>query len=339
MQSRIFERRSRVSNALTCRRRRRPYSPIGVLVLCVCLLFALALTPQDPSPRVVDHAVRSDYTYGQGYIEAGANGGAYAFGNANYYNSTFSVNGESAQSWWGNPIVGVAALSGNNGYYFVSNDTNADDSVTCAFGPGAWAYYFYPTPASYRQNWCTLTWPNVDDITGIAVDNANSGYWEVGYDGGIFAFYGAGYYGSAHGILPSGQGVVAIAGTPDGGGYWEVTQGGDVYAYGDAQYEGGISGSLNCPIVGVAAGPNDSSYWMDGCDGGVFSYGGAQAYGSLAATAKYFNIQAIASTPDGNGFYLMAFDGSLFTYGDAQFQGNIYPYSTYGQTVGVAGTS
>jgi hypothetical protein len=281
----------------------------------------------------------SDYNYGQGYIEAGANGGAYAFGNANFEGSTFSVHGTSAQNWWGGPIVGVAALPGNNGYFFASNDTHDNYAITCAFG-AAQGYYSYPTPAAYNTNWCDLTWPGVDDIVGVAVDNGNNGYWLVGADGGIFAFAGAPYDGSAHGILPSGQSVVAMASTPDGGGYWEVTNAGNVYAYGDAQYEGGMGGSnLNCAIVGMTAAQNDSSYWMDGCDGGVFSFGQAVAYGSVAGTGKYFYIEAMTSTHDGYGFYLMAFDGSLLTYGDAQFQGALYGNNTYGQIAGVAGTT
>jgi hypothetical protein len=247
-----------------------------------------------------------------------------------------------AQQWWGNPIVGVAALPGNNGYFFASNDTAANDSITCAFG-AAQAYEFYPNPGSATNN-CVLTQAGVQDIVGIAVDNANGGYWEVGADGGVFAYSGAPYLGNALGVIPQGQSVVAIAATPDGGGYWLVTNAGNIYApryngQGDSQYSGGMGGTtLNCSIVGMSAGSNDSSYWMDGCDGGVFSFGGAQAYGSVAQTAKFYNIEAMTSTPDGNGFYLMAFDGSILTYGDAQFQGALYG-STNGQIAGVAGTS
>lgn len=279
---------------------------------------------------------RSDYTYGQGYVEAGANGGAYAFGNANYEGSTESIdNGITAQQWFGGPIVGVAALPGNNGYFMVANSPGGDDIVTCGFG-SAQAYYYQHGSAS---NWCFESYPGVDDAVGVAVDNANNGYWIVGSDGGIFAFDNAPYDGSAHGSLPNGQSVVAIAATPDGNGYWEVTNGGYVYAYGDAQYEGGVSGlGIGCAIVGMAAAENDSSYWLDGCDGGVYSLGQAPFDGALAQTAKYFNIEAIASTQDGNGYYLMAFDGSLFTYGDAQFQGDLYGNTTYGQIAGVAYT-
>lgn len=324
----------------------RPRPIVGVAkALCTFVLLTLLVSALQSSQReALTPAALADYTYGQGYIEAGANGGAYAFGNGNYEGSTFSAinGGKSAQSWWGNAVNGIAALPGNNGYYFSSNDTSADDSITCAFG-AAQAYEFYPSPG-YYQNTCTLTQQNVDNIVGIAVDNTNGGYWEVGADGAVYSYDNAPYYGNALGSIPPGQSVVAIAATPDGGGYWLVTNAGNVYApryngAGDSQYEGGISGSLNCAIVGMSAGPNDSSYWLDGCDGGVFSYGGAQAYGSLAPTAKYYNIEAMTSTPDGNGFYLMAFDGSIFTYGDAQYQGDLYGNTTYGQIAGVAGTS
>jgi hypothetical protein len=316
----------------------------ALLLITLVFIFLGQLPRGLPSGVAITHSAVADYTFGQGYIEAGANGGAYAFGNGTYEGSTFSANGTSAQGWWGNPINGVAALPGNNGYYFSSNDTSADDSITCAFG-AAQAYEFFPYPG-YHPNTCTLTQQNVDNIVGIAVDNANGGYWEVGADGAVYSYNGAPYYGNALGNINPSYPVVGIAATPDGGGYWLVTSNGNVYApryngAGDSQYEGGISGSLNCVngIVGIVAAQNDSSYWMDACDGGVFAFGQAQYYGSLAGTPKYFNIEAIASTPDGYGNYLMAFDGSIFTYGDAQFQGDLYGNTTYGQIAGVAGTS
>jgi hypothetical protein len=309
-----------------------------IVLLCLFLAVFLAQTPRSWSSKALGDTARSDYTFGQGYIEAGSNGGAYAFGNANYEGSTFSVDAQSAQQWLGAPIVGVAALSGNNGYFMAANDPSADYAVTCAFG-AAQGYVSYPSPG-YRANWCDLSWPGVDDIVGVAVDNANNGYWLLGSDGGVFALAGAPFDGSPSGTLPTGQSAVAIAATHDGGGYWVVTNGGYVYSYGDAQYENGMGGSnLNCAIVGMTAGPNDSSYWLDGCDGGVFSFGQSAPYGSLAQTAKFYNIDAMTSTSDGNGFYLMAFDGSIATYGDAQFQGDLYGNTTYGQIAGVAGTT
>jgi hypothetical protein len=283
--------------------------------------------------------VRSDYTYGQGYIEAGSNGGVYAYGNAQFHGSTESINGgETAQQWFGEPIVGTAVTGGGAGYWIASSN-----AAVCGFGT-AQAYYYQG--GTYGSGWCWQSYP-VYDVVGMAADPANGGYWLVGADGGIYAFGGAPYLGNAVGDLNGTTGpIVAMASTPDGGGYWLVTSNGYIYApryngAGDSQYEGSMGGTaLNCAIVGMAAAQNDSSYWMDGCDGGVFSFGGAQAYGSLAQTAKYFNIEAMAPTADGYGFYLMAFDGSVLTYGDAQFQGDIYGNNEfgYGEIAGIAHT-
>ena len=52
-------------------------------------------------------------------------------------------------------------------------------------------------------------------IAGIA---STQGYWEVGSDGGIFAFGDAAFYGSTGGTHLNAP-IVGIASTPDGAGY------------------------------------------------------------------------------------------------------------------------
>jgi hypothetical protein len=105
--------------------------PVG---LCVGLIVLLTLMPQARSLSQRSNVKPADYTYGQGYIEAGSNGGIYAFGGATFYGSTFSLTNQSAQSWWGQPVIGVAALADNDGYLIASNDTTYDFAVTCGFG-------------------------------------------------------------------------------------------------------------------------------------------------------------------------------------------------------------
>ena len=83
--------------------------------------------------------------------------------------------------------------------------------------------------------------------------SAVPGYELVAADGGVFAYGGASFYGSAGGTHLNSP-VVGMAATPDGGGYWLVAADGGVFAYGDASFHGSAGGThLNSPVVGMAA--------------------------------------------------------------------------------------
>ena len=69
-----------------------------------------------------------------------------------------------------------------------------------------------------------------------AVHDPAGGYWEVGADGGVFAYDGAGFFGS----LPSKKikvttPIVGIAPVSNGRGYWLLSENGRVFAFGDAR--------------------------------------------------------------------------------------------------------
>jgi ribosomal protein L24E len=109
------------------------------------------------------------------------------------------------------------------------------------------------------------------------------GYWEVASDGGIFAFGGAGFYGSMGGRHLN-QPIVGIASTPNGKGYWEVASDGGIFAFGDPAFYGSMGGRhLNRPIVGIASTPDGKGYWEVASDGGIFAFGDAGFYGSMGA--------------------------------------------------------
>src|SRR6202020_1593431 len=63
------------------------------------------------------------------------------------------------------------------------------------------------------------------------------GYWLGGYDGGIFPFGLAQFYGST-GSLHLQRPVVAITPTANRGGYWLVASDGGIFAFGDAGFYG-----------------------------------------------------------------------------------------------------
>jgi hypothetical protein len=58
----------------------------------------------------------------------------------------------------------------------------------------------------------------------------SGGYWLVAADGGIFAFGGAGFYGSAGGMVLN-RPVVGMASAHTGGGYWLVAADGGIFSY------------------------------------------------------------------------------------------------------------
>jgi len=148
------------------------------------------------------------------------------------------------------------------------------------------------------------------------------GYWAFGPDGGVYAFGGARFFGSAAtSRLP--HPVVAMAATPTGDGYWLVTRGGGVHAFGDATVlpqTGG--GPIAVSILGMAPTPTGLGYWLVGADGSVFTFGDALHRGSMAGKPLNKPIVGMESTVTGLGYWLVASDGGLFAFGDAAFHGS-----------------
>jgi hypothetical protein len=195
------------------------------------------------------------------------------------------------------------------------------------------------TPAYLLDNSCSTT-AMTDDFT--APHNApclqapasvvraygsatapGGGVWLVGTDGGVFAYGGAGYFGSMGG-RPLDQPVVAMAGTPDGKGYWLVAADGGVFAFGSAGYHGSMGGlPLDAPIVGIAAPPDGKGYWLVAADGGVFAFGSAGYHGSAGGAVLTSPVVAMAPSRDGRGYWLVAADGGIFAYASAPFLGSV----------------
>ena len=310
---------------------RHMFATIGIALVVLSAPLALLSSPLLHREKQLTHAALANYTYGQGYIEASSSGGVFTFGNALFYGSISSVNPhQTAQSWLGTPIIGVAEVPGGGGYWLAGNN-----GEVCGFGSATVWYYAGP-PAT---NWCAQDQnpATVGTVVGIVADPNGQGYWLVNSAGDVYTSTTGGavpFYGNAGSITGT---AVGIASTPTGDGYWITTSVGAVYTGGSAGYEGGMNGQqLNKPIVGIANGPNDTSYWLVGGDGGTFSFGGVPQYGSLGGVSLYYGIVAVASSADEQGFYLMAYDGGLFTYGDAQFQNDVYGITANGEIAGVA---
>jgi hypothetical protein len=276
---------------------------------------ASAITPRIEHPNIV----------GQGYVMVGQDGGAYAFGNAGFYGSTYSLNGESAQAWFTNPIVAGTVSPSKNGYWMVNVA-----GVTCAFGSAE---------AAERGGTTVMGTNNCFDppqsivytgnVVGIAAPD-DDGYWQVTSTGAVYSLGDAPFYGSLS-TPPSGSSIVGMAVTGDEKGYWLVAANGAVYAFGDAQYIGGMNGtSLNKPIVGIAADDAASTsgdswndgYWLVGSDGGIYSFN-APYLGSTGGNPPVQSITAITSSSTGAGYLIVGGDGGVFSSGNFAYQGSM----------------
>ena len=165
-------------------------------------------------------------------------------------------------------------------------------------------------------------------MVGMARTYDSEGYWQVGADGGIFA-WNAPFNGSA-GSLNLVSCIQGMAARPDGR-YWLVAADGGVFAYGGggSHFYGSMAGR---PFVGRIQGmtptPDGNGYWLVGSDGGVFAFGSAQFFGSLAGGQASAPVTSIAASPTGRGYWLLQANGTVVGFGDAANLGSaVNPYS------------
>lgn len=240
-----------------------------------------------------------------GYWILGADGGVFAFGNAEFWGSTGGMRLNA-------PIVGLAAAPSGAGYWLV-----ASDGGVFTFGNAE----FWGSTGGLKLN---------SPIVGIAATPSGKGYWLVAEDGGVFAFGDAEFQGSTGGMKLN-RPVLGMAPAASGRGYWLYSGDGGIFAFGDAEFHGSTGGlRLNQPVVGMAPAPSGSGYWLVSSDGGVFTFGEAAFLGSTGGMKLNQPVSAMAATPSGAGYYLIGLDGGVFSFGDAAF---------FGAVPGVARTS
>ena len=229
---------------------------------------AIHVTPAAPISAM---AVTPD---GKGYWLAGADGGVYAFGDAGFHGSLPGI----GVTPYG-PIVAMASTPDGKGYWLLGADGGVFAFGDAQFsGPGTdWLSPFEAiggTPSGGYdvvtsrpgQIWqypggqqiislpdASTSFPQAASLSGAAITPDGNGGWQVGLEGGVFAFGDAGFYGSLPGIgVTPAAPVVGMARTPDGRGYWLLGADGGVFAFGDAGFHGSAAPAPELLGNGVA---------------------------------------------------------------------------------------
>ena len=159
----------------------------------------------------------------------------------------------------------------------------------------------------------------VPDPAVVAAATAD-GYWLVGADGGVFAFGGAPFLGSAAGT--SHHRVVDIAPTRTGRGYWLAASDGGVFSFGDARFFGSLPArrgvAVGETVVAMAAATLfGDGYYLVTSSGGVHTFGAAPFFGAPASAPVRHPIVDFGLTPSGHGYWLVDIAGHIYSYGDA----------------------
>ncbi len=198
---------------------------------------------------------------GKGYWLAQAGGGVYSFGSAGFFGSLPGL-GVTPTA----PIVGMAATADGRGYWLVGADGGvfafgdasfAGSAISppgvavpfAAIGRPARAAGYYAEAVTGKVAQFGTTANSAQGVesdaffSGLAITPDGQGIWQVGTDGGVFAFGDAGFYGSlpGAGVTPNAP-IVGIASTPDARGYWLLGADGGVFAFGDAGFFGSGTG-------------------------------------------------------------------------------------------------
>ena len=247
------------------------------------------------------------YTYvAPGYWMVARDGGVFAFGGAQFFGSTGSMQ-------LNQPIVAMATTPDDGGYWLF-----AADGGVFAFGD---AQFYGSVPGVLGSQHRTLNEP----IVAAESSSDGKGYRLFAGDGGVFDFGDAQFVGSLPGLgVTLNKPITAATSAPFGQGYWLTAADGGVFCFGSATFEGSLGGrTLNAPVASMATTPDGEGYWLAAADGGVFNFGDSAYYGSMGGQHLNAAIAALAADPAGSGYWLFGTDGGVFTFGTAAFEGSL----------------
>ncbi|MFV1989877.1 MAG: hypothetical protein ACC652_03955 [Acidimicrobiales bacterium] len=249
-----------------------------------------------------------------GYWLVAADGGVFAFGDAEFYGS---MGGQPLNA----PIVGMAATPQMDGYWLV-----AADGGVFAFG----AAEFYGSLGA-----ATLGKP----ILGIAADPDGAGYWLAGSGGWV---YGLGEPLLSYGILPRAEPpnqYVGIAAVDSGEGFETVTSANCIFGF-SALSDGVPHDCVPSQetIVGIAATPSGKGFVTIGSRASKYSYGDASNFLGPASIIPNLNAPIVGGALCGDdGIWYAAADGGVFAFSPAEFHGSLGDVQLNAPIVGMAG--
>ena len=163
-----------------------------------------------------------------GYFLVASDGGVFAFGDAKFEGSCYSVGGCAGAA------VAVMPDASGKGYWLVTKTGNV-----YAFGD---AQYFGGLGGTGSS------------VTSAVRSPSGHGYWVLTANGDVYAYGDALYQGGPSGQFGGLNPATAIFATSDGGGYWIASANGSVYSYGDAPFDGSMAGSPLNGAINAAAG-------------------------------------------------------------------------------------
>ncbi len=159
-----------------------------------------------------------------GYFMVASDGGVFAFGDAKFAGSCYSIGGCAGAA------VAVMPDASGYGYWVV---TQTGDVYTFGDAP------YFGAPGNVGS-----------PVTSAVRTPDGRGYWILVANGTVYAYGDAHNYGSPSGQLGGLDPASAVFSTSDGGGYWVAAADGSVHTYGDAPNDGSMAGTkLNGPII------------------------------------------------------------------------------------------
>ncbi len=266
--------------------------PVSLLMSALATDGGAGLAPPPSSSTPTPTPVSAASTSKAGYVMSTANGGVYAFGDAQYAGNIASGN-----------VVDVESTATGKGYWLLEANGRLS-SFGDAKAAGDMVGYLNPG----------------ETAVSVSADPLSGGYWIFTSLGRTRALGGAKNVGDMTGRRLNSPVLDSVA-TPSGNGYYMVAADGGVFSFGDAAFSGSMGGKpLNKPVRSLVPDGDGQGYWLVASDGGVFAFD-ASFRGSMGGARLNRDITGMVRF--GNGYLMVGADGGIFNFSDKPFLGSL----------------